>query len=150
MTTPKSIQHLHNIKIYDEWSTPNAILRSGLMLIDENIFLDVCATQQNAKFSKYFTKQDDALKQEWNTNFYMNPPYSEIFEWMEYATQQVKKYKVVGLILTFAKTDTRWWHEFVEGKCKVYFIKGRIRFVKDSIQSKKDAPYPSCWIVMRP
>jgi len=144
-----SIQHLASIGVYDEWSTPSATLRSGLALIDEMIFLDVCATEENRQFRDYFSKETDALKQEWTMNFFMNPPYSEVSTWMQYASQQVKKNKVVGLILTFAKTDTKWWHNFVEGKCEVYFIKGRIRFKKDGVQSKNSAPYPSCWIIMR-
>lgn len=150
MSQAKSVQHLQSIGVYDEWATPNQVLRSGLMKIDENIFLDVCATPQNAQFRDYFTKDTDALKQDWTQNFFMNPPYSEIPAWMQHASEQVKKNNVVGLILTFAKTDTKWWHNFVEGKCNVHFIKGRIRFIKDGVQSKNSAPYPSCWIVMRP
>lgn len=150
MSQAKSVQHLQSIGVYDEWATPNATMRYGLSLIDEMIFLDVCATEKNRQFRDYFSKENDALKQDWTLNFFMNPPYSEIYRWMEKAREQVNKHKVVGLILTFAKTDTKWWHEFVEGKCQVHFIKGRVRFLKDGIQSKNSAPYPSCWIVMRP
>lgn len=42
----------------------------------------------------------------------MNPPYSEINLWMKKAWLQHKKYNVNALILVFAKTSTKWWHEF--------------------------------------
>ena len=145
-----SVQHLASIGIDDDWATPGSTLRSGLALIDDMIFLDVCATEKNRQFKDYFSKETDALKQEWTKNFFMNPPYSEVSTWMQYASHQVQKNKVVGLILTFAKTDTTWWHEFVEGKCKVYFVKGRIKFWKNGAPGKNSAPYPSCWIIMRP
>lgn len=38
--------------------------------------LDPCATQENAKCEKYFTKEDDGLsKSRDNQNVFCNPPY---------------------------------------------------------------------------
>lgn len=131
------------------------MLRIAQFRFDLNIFLDVCATDENAQFQKYFTKETDGLKQDWKCNFFMNPPYSDVYTWMQKASSEVKKHGVTGLILTFAKTDTKWFHEFIFDekrniwKAEFYPIRGRVRFYKDGIESKNSAPYPSCWIVMR-
>lgn len=47
----------------DEWATPIAFFNE----INNKFHfeLDVCATPENAKCPKYFTKQDDGLLQEW-------------------------------------------------------------------------------------
>ena len=152
----KSVQHLQSIGIYDEWETPPSLIRITQIKFDLSIFLDVCATHDNAQFQKYFTKEINGLNQNWFTNFFMNPPYSEIEIWMRKAWNEVQKNKVTGLILTFAKTDTKWFHEFVFDEQKNIWlaqfipIKGRIKFFKDGVKSKNSAPYPSCWIIMRP
>ena len=47
----------------DNWATPQEFFDK---LNDEFHFeLDVCATPQNAKCSKYFTPEQDGLAQEW-------------------------------------------------------------------------------------
>lgn len=69
--------------------------------------------------------------------------------WIEKAYQEHLKHNVNGLILTFAKTDTKWWHNFVEDKAEVHFIEGRIRFLDKGNVSGYPAPYGSCWIIYR-
>ena len=143
-------QDLNQINIHDEYGTPNAILRKAMLDYDILPFIDVCATQLNAKFGMYLTKKQNALIEEWNLDFFMNPPYSEIYQWMERAYQQHLIYKVKALILVYAKTDTKWWHDFVESKAEIHFIKGRIKFLDENNNpTKHSAPYPSCWVIYR-
>ena len=45
--------------------------------------LDVCALHENAKCSRYFTPEEDGLKQDWRGVCWMNPPYGrEIGKWV--------------------------------------------------------------------
>lgn len=163
----KAVQHLSIIDIQDEFGTPIQTLEKGMNDLKIRPTLDVCTNDVNAKFPKYFTKFDDALKQEWDEDFFMNPPYSKVDIFMAYAYNQYKKHNVNGLILTYSKTDTEWFHTYVYNESKdkwlaeFYPIKGRINFndeygIPTEIWSKKDkkyrkgvAPYPSCWIVYR-
>ena len=143
-------QDLNQIKIKDEYGTPNLILKQAMMDFDILPFLDVCATFDNTKFRHYFTKKENALTKNWAMDFFMNPPYSEIAKWMKKAYESHIKYNVSALILTYAKTDTKWWHSFVESKAETYFIKRRVRFLDENgIQTNIDAPYPSVWIIYR-
>lgn len=63
------------------WETPQAFFD---ILNDEfNFTLDPCATQENAKCKKFFTKVEDGLVQDWGKEIvFCNPPYGkEIAKW---------------------------------------------------------------------
>jgi phage N-6-adenine-methyltransferase len=67
-----------------EWATPQEFFDR---LNEQHHFeLDVCATPENAKCERFFTKEQDGLKQEWTGRCWMNPPYGrEIGDWMRKA-----------------------------------------------------------------
>lgn len=102
--------------------------------------LDVCATKENAKCEKFFTKEDDALTKEWSGVCWMNPPYGRgIGVWVQKAYSSVAK-RVVCLLP--ARTDTRWFHDYcVLGR--VEFVRGRLKFGG----SKNSAPFPSMLVI---
>lgn len=105
--------------------------------------LDVCATSENAKCERYYTKQDDGLSQPWSGSVWMNPPYGrEIWRWMKKANEAAKEGATV-VCLVPARTDTKWWHEYVI-QHEVRFIRGRLKFGG----AKNSAPFPSAVVVM--
>lgn len=57
----------------EEWATPQDFFEQ----IDKEFHfnLDACATAENAKCDKYYTKEQDGLSQEWNGIVWCNPPY---------------------------------------------------------------------------
>ena len=124
-----------------EWETPQA-------LFDElhNVFnfqLDVCATARNHKVSSYFTKAQDGLVQQWTTSNWMNPPYGrEIYNWVKKAHENP-----LTVCLLPARTDTRWFHEFMYNnpKAELRFIKGRLKFSGCA----NSAPFPSMIVIFR-
>lgn len=71
----------------DEWATPQAFFDE--LNKEFNFELDVCATKENAKCAKYFTKKQDGLAQNWdNLRVWMNPPYGrEIGKWVKKASE---------------------------------------------------------------
>lgn len=133
----------------DDWETPDYLYNQALLNYNVKPTLDVCATVLNRKCLDYFDRNQNGLLQEWNQDFFMNPPYSEVGLWVEKAYKEHLKYNVTGIALIFSKTDTKFWHDYIEQKADVYFIKGRIKFCKDGIPGKHPAPYPSCWVVWR-
>jgi len=132
----KATTHQTNVTKNDDWETPKKIFEYVCTKYNIHPIIDVCATIQNAKLEKYFTIQDNALDKEWDEDFFMNPPYSEINQWMQKAYEQHKKYNVNALILVFAKTSVKWWHKYVEGKAETHFQKGRIRFLLNGIEPR--------------
>lgn len=64
-----------------EWATPQDFYDR---LNDEFHFtLDPCATAQNTKCKKFYTKEQDGLAQDWTgETVFCNPPYGKtIWEW---------------------------------------------------------------------
>lgn len=122
----RATQHLQLIKVEDDYETPTPLYKLGKKISKINPVIDVCATKKHHKTPRYFTK--DALKKQWNKPFWMNPPYSEAYKFMKYAYEQHKKHNVDGLCLVYAKTDVKWFHRFVQGKARTWFIEGRVKF----------------------
>lgn len=111
--------------------------------------IDVCADKSNAKCRVYYTREDNGLIKRWSGVCFMNPPYGrEIGLWVEKAYNESKSERfdspvVVGLLP--ARTDTRWFHNWIYGKAEIRFIKGRLKFG----DGKNSAPFPSMLVVWR-
>ena len=129
----------------NEWSTPQDFFDE----LDKefNFTLDPCATSENAKCNKYFTVEDDGLKQDWSKDVvFMNPPYGrEIKYWVQKAYEESLKGATVVCLIP-ARTDTAYWHDYIFGKADdIRFIKGRLKFGG----SKNPAPFPSAIIIYK-
>lgn len=112
----------------DDWATPPDFFDR----LDEifNFQLDAAASPHNAKCSTFFTKTQNGLAQSWHPfkRIWLNPPYGRgIEQWMQKAYEEANEGCVV-VCLVSARTDTRWWHDWVKNKAKVTFIKRRLKF----------------------
>lgn len=119
------------------WSTPQEFFDA---LNNEFHFeLDVCALPENAKCDKYYTPEMDGLAQEWKGVCWCNPPYGrEVNKWVRKAYYSAIEGATVVMLLP-ARTDTKWFHEYIYGKAELRFVKGRIKFGS----SNNSAPFPS-------
>jgi phage N-6-adenine-methyltransferase len=110
--------------------------------------LDVCADFENAKVrSFFFTPEADGLSKRWAPErCWLNPPYGrQMPQWMRKAYEESLNGALV-VALVPASTDTRWWHDWIEGKAEVRFVKGRIKFVG----AQWTAPHPHAIVIWRP
>jgi len=114
----KAIQHLQIINKNDYWETPKKEYAYAVWNYDVTPVIDVCAAEENTRCEMYYTESDDALSKEWDEDFFMNPPYSQITKWLKYAHEQHTKHNVNALILTFGKIGVKWFHEFVYNRKK--------------------------------
>lgn len=126
-----------------EWETPLDLFEE---LNQEFEFkTDVCALPHNAKCDTYFTPQMDGLSMEWKDVCWCNPPYGkDIYKWVQKAYQSAQKSATVVMLLP-ARTDTRWFHEYIYGKAEIRFIKGRLKFGK----ARNSAPFPSMIVIFK-
>ena len=127
-----------------EWATPQDFFDK--LNAEFHFTLDPCATPENAKGGKFYTKEQNGLAQDWTgETVFCNPPYGkEISAWVE----KCYKHSLSGecaVMLIPSRTDTRWFHEWVYGKAELRFVKGRLRFN----DSKSSAPFPSLVVVYR-
>lgn len=94
---------------------------------------DLAASHENAVCRFYFTKEDDALTQEWGTFGgwnWCNPPFGHISPWVEkaYKSTLSEEYESKTLMLLPAGVGSNWWKAWVHGKCKVHLLNGRLFF----------------------
>ena len=127
----------------DLWATPQDFFDN--LNLEFNFKTDVCATKDNAKCEKYFTKEQNGLEQKWNGVCWMNPPYGrEIGKWIKKAYESSFEGAVVVCLIP-ARTDTSWWHDYVQKAKEIRFIRGRLKFGGN----KNSAPFPSALVIFK-
>lgn len=124
----------------DLWETPQDFFD---ILNDEFHFdIDVCALPENAKCGKFYSPEDDGLSKKWGGTCWCNPPYGrKIGEWVKKASES----NATVVMLLPARTDTKWFHDYIYHKAEIRFIKGRLKFGN----SKNSAPFPSMIVIFR-
>ena len=130
----------------DQWSTPQYFFDK----LDEEFHftLDPCADDLNHKCDKYFTKEQDGLMQDWSgERVFCNPPYGrKISKWVEKCFHEVYVGNAeLAVMLIHARTDTKWFHDFIYHKAEIRFVKGRLKFGGSS----ENAPFPSMVVIFR-
>lgn len=130
----------------DQWATPQGFFDE---LNEEfNFTLDPCADEFNHKCEKYFTKEQDGLRQQWDgERVFCNPPYGrETQNWVRKCFTEVMEGGCpLAVMLIPARTDTRWFHDYIYKKAEIRFVKGRLKFG----DSKNSAPFPSMVVIYR-
>lgn len=126
----------------NEWSTPQYIYDQ--LNKEFNFNLDPCATKENAKCERYYTESDNGLTKNWdNFNVFCNPPYGrKIRLWVKKASESMGG---VVVLLIPARTDTKYFHDYIYNKAEIRFIRGRLKFG----DSKNSAPFPSMIVVFK-
>lgn len=124
----------------NEWSTPQNFYDE----LDKefNFTLDTAATEENAKCKRFYTESDDGLTKTWDReNIWCNPPYGRsLGKWVEKASKATGG---VVVMLIPARTDTKYFHEYIYNKAEIRFIKGRLKFGGH----KNSAPFPSMLVI---
>ncbi|MEZ2660526.1 DNA N-6-adenine-methyltransferase [Aneurinibacillus aneurinilyticus] len=126
----------------DEWATPQDFFDQ--LNQEFHFTLDPCATHESAKCARYFTEEDNGLAQDWAGEVvFMNPPYGRVLgQWVKKAFEESVKGATVVCLLP-ARTDTRWFHDYIYNRSEIRFIKGRLKFG----DSKNSAPFPSMVVI---
>jgi len=135
----------------DDWETPQALFDE--LNKEFSFSIDVCASNQNAKVDRFWSREMNSLQIPWvkwaNINnlppvFWMNPPYGRVIgKWMKKAYEESRRGASV-VCLVPARTDTSWWHDYCM-KGEIRFIRGRLKFGG----SKNGAPFPSAIVVFK-
>ena len=85
----------------------------------------------------------DGLECEWSYSNFLNPPYSNIKEWLQKAIVEHEKGKTVVALLP-SRTGTDWFHGCVlPHATEIRFIRGRLQFDGCGV----NAPFDSMVVV---
>lgn len=128
----------------DMWATPQAFFDK--LNAEFGFTLDPCALPSNAKCTKYYTPTDNGLLQDWQGEIvFCNPPYGRaIYDWVRKCSEEASKPNTTVVALIPARTDTRYFHEFIYHQAKeIRFVKGRLKFG----DAKSAAPFPSMVVI---
>ena len=77
---------------------------------------------------------------------FCNPPYGrEIIKWVRKAYYESHKDNTLVCMLIPARTDTKFFHDYIQNRAEVRFVKGRLYFGK----RQSPAPFPSMLVIFR-
>lgn len=129
-----------------DWETPMEVFNP--LDLEFKFTLDFCATKENRKVNKYYSEEQDALKQYPRGEvIWCNPPYgSKIKDFVRKCYELSKDNTIVMLIP--ARTDTLYFHKYIYNKAEIRFIKGRIKFIGNQ-KGSDSAPFPSMIVIFR-
>lgn len=129
----------------DKWATPQTFFDELNREFDFN--LDPCADETNHKCEKYFTEEENGLLQDWGgRRVFCNPPYgSSIKDWVAKCYHEGHKEETLVVLLIPARTDTTYFHDYIEHRAEIRFVRGRLKFG----DSKTGAPFPSMVVIFR-
>lgn len=109
----------------DDWWTPPEVFDKLGLEFDIDVASPVGGVSWIPK-KRYFTKEDDGLEQDWGDSLvWMNPPYGiATGSWLQKFVNHGN-----GIALVFARTDTRWFHNYALKADALCFTKGRLKFI---------------------
>ena len=130
----------------DERPTPRSFFNE--LNAEFKFTLDPCASKANTTCATFFTKKDDGLLQDWKDHrVFCNPPYGKTMRECAKKCYEASQEGALVVLLAHARTDTRWFHEWVYDKAhEIRFVRCRLRF-GDGTQS---APFPFMVAVFLP
>ena len=127
------LQKHEKIKYNDHWSTPKEIYD---YYINTKNYLDPC---------KLYDDRTDIQNYNYKQNMFINPPYSMISDWVEFAINNSYYNNTHVVLLIPSRTDTRYFHRLLNYGVDLEFIKGRLKFG----DSKNCAPFPSVLVHLK-
>lgn len=117
-----------------EWYTPPEIFQA----LGETFDLDPASPLNGTAWlhvpaARFLTARENGIAAPWQGFVWLNPPYGrDIGLWME----RLRLHPGGGIALTFARTDTSWWHRHVAGAAsRLLFIRGRVRFLGPGLKA---------------
>ena len=113
-------------EIKDLWQTPIEIFETLNKEFKFNC--DVAASEKNNLCSKYIDEEKDALKCNWGTSNWCNPPYSNINPWVDKAILEHEKGNNTVMLVP-SDTSVQWFKKAFDNCSEVRFISGRISFI---------------------
>lgn len=131
-----------------EWYTPGLYLDAAIAVMG-GIDLDPAssqAAQEHVQAGRYFTLEQDGLKQQWSGRVFLNPPYAMPFV-KDFVRKMVTAYEASdiseGILLTNNATDTEWFHMAAYACAALCLTRGRIRFLEASNGDLVEKPSPT-------
>lgn len=127
-----------------EHETPDEVFDP---LNDEFAFeLDACASLENHKVGRFFSKQDDMFKQKIDVTTWVNPEFKTARKFVKFLFNESVANNSTIVMLLMVKANTNWWRDYVMKAKEVRFINQKVTF-KGTTQGLR---FPLCIVVFGP
>lgn len=138
----KNIVSSHKGERSDDYFTPKPLYDA--IKEEFNINYDPCPYKSGERLG---------LFNDWGKRVFVNPPYSNIDNWINKALLELKKgNSEIVVLLLFARTGTKWFHKYFWDKNKHEFRPGvQIRFIRGRLKfgtATNSAPADSMLIIL--
>ena len=126
-----------------DWQTPRELYELLDRLVG-GFVLDAAADTNNHLHPKWYgpgsnLSTDAHNVPVWLSPAFCNPPYGRgIEKWLGKFIEQAKLGNTVMALLP-ARTETRWWYDYVVPNSSIYFLVGRVPFI-DPVRTKSSQP----------
>lgn len=82
------------------------------------------------------TEGKDGLYEPWFGNVWLNPPYGkQTPDWLQKMSKHGK-----GIALVFARTDCKWFYDYIVKANAILFLRDHIKFIDGSKKTKSGGP----------
>jgi phage N-6-adenine-methyltransferase len=118
----------------NEWYTPAEYIEAARACLG-SIDVDPASSplaQEAIRATRFFTRDDDGLRQDWRGRIWLNPPYAQpdIARFIDKLLAEIAAGRATeAILLTHNYTDTGWFHAAAAKCAGICFTRGRIRFV---------------------
>ena len=144
---------LHSSRAHD-WRTPPEVFQAIEQLSSNPFTIDAAAQKGHELAPIGFgpgQARADALSPEpWggaHDRVWLNPPYGrDLAKFVHRAFFEAANHGVNTMLLVPARTDTNWWQVAMAYADVIYFVKGRIKFLRADGTTSETAPFPSAVI----
>lgn len=126
----------------NEWYTPSIYIDAARQVMG-TINLDPASSavaQRFVKAERFYTINDDGLKQDWKGKVRLNPPYEKQLVEL-FASRLAQEYSIgnvtEAIVLVNNATETRWFQKLFAVADAICIPKGRIRFLDETGEPKQ-------------
>lgn len=117
----------------NEWYTPAAFIEAARQVMS-GIDLDPASSEianRTVKAARYFTAEDDGLKQAWPAcRIWMNPPYAQpLISQFSKKIAEAADAGAEAIVLVNNATETAWFQRMLQSASALCFPEKRVRFL---------------------
>lgn len=121
----KGLVHEASVGATVEWYTPPQVFGRLGLTFDLDPASPGASVVPWVPADKHYTRADNGLLQEWSGRVWLNPPYGP--EAVPFLRRMIEHRH--GIVLTFARTDTRIMQKLMRAADAVTFIEGQLAFI---------------------
>ncbi len=131
-----------------DWTTPKYLFDK--LNQEFNFECDLAASHENALCPDFYTKQNNGLNKDWNGVCWLNPPFGDksnkMVDWIKksYNDTLINPNLTVVMLIP-ARTNNKWWDNYIMKAKEVRFIIGRPKFG----DSKHGLPQPLVIVIFK-